>query len=261
MDAVEPGAFTESGFRVFEHVNPDGNPDWLITCDHASNAIPPEIGDLGIPAADLARHIAYDPGALGVARALVRALDAPGVFAGFSRLVIDPNRGESDPTLVMRISDGTVIEGNRSVDSAEIAHRLETYARPYRRAIDRALDQAQAAGAQPKLVSIHSFTTAFRHRRRRPWQVGVLWAGDSRLARPLLRALAADPELVVGDNEPYRGGKEGDCLWSHAIARGIPGCLVELRNDLIDTAERQEAWGARLAMELRGIAPGPAPNG
>jgi len=70
----------------------------LILCDHASNAVPPDLGDLGLPEAEFERHIAYDIGAAAVTRSLARRLGAPAILTRFSRLVIDPNRGRDDPT-------------------------------------------------------------------------------------------------------------------------------------------------------------------
>src|SRR5690606_32930370 len=176
---------------------------------------------------------------------------AEAVLSTWSRLVIDPNRGEDDPTLVMRLYDGSLIPGNRPVGRAEIERRLDAWHRPYHRAIDRALDRAIAEGEAPVLVSIHSFTPQFRGRPLRPWHVGLLWDSDDRLLRPLLRLLRAEPGLCVGDNEPYSGQLQGDCMFTHGTARGIPHVLIEIRNDLIETADGQEEWAERLAPMLR----------
>jgi len=226
---------------------PGGIGRMLLVCDHARNAVPPEIGDLGLPPEDMARHIAYDVGARGVTLSLAETLGAGAVLSTFSRLVIDPNRGEDDPTLVMRLYDGSVIPGNRAVDRTEIARRLDAYYRPYHRAIDAALDRRVEMGDAPVLVSIHSFTPQFQGRPWRPWQIGVLWDRDDRLVRPLIERLVAEPDLVVGDNEPYTGRLVGDCMWQHGTRRGIPHALIEIRNDLIGTEAGQRAWAARLA--------------
>jgi predicted N-formylglutamate amidohydrolase len=221
---------------------------WVVTCDHASNHVPAEVagGDLGLPKADMARHIAFDPGAEGVARALARHLDSPVISSRFSRLVIDPNRGEDDPTLLMKLYDGTVIPANRHADADEVTRRLDLYHRPYHRALDGLIATRNA----PVIVAIHSFTPQFRGRAPRPWHVGVLYAGDSRLALPLLARLNAQPDLCVGDNQPYSGHLPGDALDRHGVQAGRPHVLVEVRNDLIETAEQQKAWSARLAPML-----------
>ncbi|MCU4652506.1 N-formylglutamate amidohydrolase [Roseibacterium sp. SDUM158016] len=221
---------------------------WVVTCDHASNRVPPEVagGDLGLPREDMERHIAYDVGAAGVARALAEALDAPAILSDFSRLVIDPNRGEDDPTLLMKIYDGAIIAANRHADAAEVERRLALYHRPYHRGIETLL----AAREAPVIVAVHSFTPQFVGRPPRPWHVGVLYAGDTRLALPLLARLNAEPDLCVGDNQPYSGHLPGDALDRHGVQNGLPHVLVEVRNDLISTPEQQRAWGLRLAPML-----------
>ncbi len=219
---------------------------WLVTCDHASNRVPDEIGggSLGLPEAEMARHIAWDVGAAGVARALAARLDGPAILTTFSRLVIDPNRGEDDPTLLMKLYDGTVIPANRDADAAETARRLAAYHRPYHDAL------ARLAARRPDtvIVAVHSFTPCLKGRAPRPWHLGVLYdARDDRLARPLLARLRAEGDLCVGDNEPYSGHLPGDAIDRHALAQGRPNVLIELRNDLIADAAGQQAWAARLA--------------
>ncbi|RMD90385.1 MAG: N-formylglutamate amidohydrolase [Alphaproteobacteria bacterium] len=222
---------------------------WVVLCDHATNRVPGCIGggSLGLSAADMARHIAWDVGALGVARALAGLLDAPLVFSRFSRLVIDPNRGEDDPTLVMRLYDGSIIPANRNVDAAEIARRLAAFHRPYHAAVARVL----AARPEAAVVSVHSFTPQLAGRPVRPWHVGVLSSHDRRLADPLLDLLAAQADLCVGDNEPYSGHLPGDTMDRHALRTGRLHALIELRNDLIGTDAAQRDWAERLAGPLK----------
>ncbi len=217
---------------------------WLVTCDHAANTVPPDLGGtLGLPDADMERHIAYDVGALGVARALAEALGAPMVASNFSRLVIDPNRGEDDPTLLMKLYDGSIIPANRAADDAERARRMDAYSAPYHAALSR------LAARQPDtvLVSIHSFTPQLRGRPPRPWHIGVLHAWDARLSDPLLELLAQEPDIVSGRNEPYHGHLPGDAVDRHALQHGRLNTLIELRNDLIGDPKDQAAWGQRLA--------------
>jgi predicted N-formylglutamate amidohydrolase len=218
----------------------------IVLCDHASNALPAEFGTLGLPAAQLGRHIGYDIGAAPITRALAAALGVPAIMTRYSRLLIDPNRGEDDPTLIMRLSDGAIIPGNRRVEARERAQRIELYYRPYHEAIGRVIDRCLAAGVAPALLSIHSFTESWKTLPR-PWHVGILWAKDARLAKPLLENFYAEGDLIVGDNEPYSGQLEGDCLWRHGTRRGLANAIIEIRQDLIRDAAGQAAWARRLA--------------
>ena len=218
---------------------------WLILCDHASNRVPPSIngGTLGISDEDMGRHIAFDIGAAGVALRLAERLDAPAVMSDFSRLVIDPNRGEDDPTLIRRLYDETIIPGNRSIDEAARAFRLETCYRPYHMAVER----MAARRPDTVIVSIHSFTPQLRHHEPRPWHTGLLYSQDARLSLPLLALLRDEGDLVVGDNEPYSGHLPGDTIDRHATRKGRQNVLVEIRSDLIENDEGQVGWADRLA--------------
>lgn len=216
----------------------------LFVCDHASNALPERYGTLGLEDGDFATHIASDIGAATVTRALAQAHAAPAVLARWTRLLIDLNRGPDDPTLVMKLSDGRIIPGNRHVDEAEIAARLREFHAPYHAAIAAELDAAQAKDIVPVIISVHSFTPVWKGVRR-PWEVGVLWDRDDRLARPLLAALAR-AGLAAGDNEPYDGELEGDCLNIHGTKRGLPHVLIEIRQDLIANGAAASAFAVRL---------------
>jgi len=220
---------------------------WLFTCDHAANHVPHWVngGDLGLPAADMARHIAYDVGAAAVTRKLAAALDSPALLSKFSRLVIDPNRGEDDPTLLMKLYDGTIIPANRDATPDE---RIDKLHRPYHRAY------AKLAARQDNTVicAVHSFTPQLRGRPPRPWEVGVLSAHDRRLADPFLKACEAQG-WCVGDNEPYEGHLPGDAIDQHALRDGRPNVLIELRNDLIADEAGQTLWADRLAPILKQV--------
>ena len=229
----------------FEITGPDRPGRWLVTCDHARNTVPEDTPPLGLPPEDMERHIAYDVGAEGVALALAEALDAPAIATRFSRLVIDPNRGEDDPTLLMRLYDGTIVPGNRRADGAEIARRLDAYHRPYHAALGRLMAREGVV-----MVAVHSYTPRLNGHAPRPWHVGVLSAWDRRLTDPLLASLSAEPDLAVGDNEPYGGHLPGDSVDRHALRHGRPNALVEVRHDLIADAEGQRGWGLRLARHL-----------
>ncbi len=232
-------------YEPFEIVNGAAQSRWLITCDHAANTVPPFVNDghLGLAAGDMNRHIAYDVGAAGVARALARLLNAPAVLSNFSRLVIDPNRGEDDPTLLMKLYDGTIIPANRHAGPDALHERLTRCYRPYHDAIA----QLAARRDDTVIVSIHSYTRQLQGRPPRPWHIGILYAADTRFSKPLLDLLRAEPDLCVGENEPYGGHLPGDAIARHAIAHQRHNTLIEIRNDLIETDEAQNAWAARLA--------------
>jgi predicted N-formylglutamate amidohydrolase len=231
---------------AYQIIGEDRPGRWLVTCDHATNRIPPEVGGgtLGISDADMARHIAWDVGAAEVAVALAEALDSPAILSDFSRLVIDPNRGEDDPTLVMRLYDGTIVPGNRQVDAAEVARRRDLFYRPYHAAY------AALAARRPDtvIVAIHTFTPCLNGGAMRPWQVGVLYSHlDARLSLPLIARLEGETDLCVGDNEPYSGHLPGDAIDRHALGPGRQNTLIELRNDLVATPADAARWAARLA--------------
>lgn len=253
MTAQDDGKMND--FSPFEQITDGRSGRWLITCDHATNRVPDDLGaDLGLPHADMTRHIAYDIGTKGVTIALARLLDSPAILTDFSRLVIDPNRGEIDPTLVMKLYDGTIIPANRHVDDVEIARRLETYYRPYH----DAYEALASARDDVVICAIHSFTPQLKARPRRPWQIGILSHYDKRLTDPLIKALEASDalqaeaekigeRLCIGDNEPYIGHFPGDAIDTHAIKHGRLNVLIELRSDLIETPEAQQHWAALLA--------------
>ncbi|MEO6298160.1 MAG: N-formylglutamate amidohydrolase [Paracoccaceae bacterium] len=228
---------------------------WLVTCDHATNRVPDDIGDgsLGIGPDDMGRHIAQDVGAKGVAQALGVLLDSPVICSDFSRLVIDANRGEEDPTLVMKLYDGTIIPANRHVGAVEVERRLAALYRPYH----AALAGLAARAVDTVILAIHSFTPQLKGREPRPWQVGVLYAmQDDRLSRPLISRLQAVPGLFVGDNEPYAGYLPGDAIDRHALQMGRHNTLIEVRNDLIGDQVGQLAWATLLAPILTEVLEG-----
>ncbi|MEL6289782.1 MAG: DUF1244 domain-containing protein [Pseudomonadota bacterium] len=247
----------DAPFTAFERIAGDPSRGMLILCDHASSAMPPGYGTLGLDGAQLARHIAYDIGAAAVTRALAAHLGVPAILSTFSRLFIDPNRGIDDPTLVMRLSDGAVIPGNRDIDAEEKARRIARAYAPYHAAIDTAIMQAMEAGQPPALLSIHSFTPFWKDAAR-PWHATVLWDRDPRFARPLLHALDAEDDLFVAENEPYAGRLEGDCMHRHGTKRQLPHALIELRQDLISDDAGQGAWAERLARIVGDLLAEPA---
>ncbi len=221
----------------------------LLVCDHARNALPDVYGTLGLPASEFDRHIAYDLGVEAVVNGLSERLGVPAVLACFSRLLIDPNRGVNDPTLIMQLSDGAVVPGNRDIDETERTFRLSQFHQPYHRAIEAEIDAAIADNSPPVLISVHSFTPAWKGIAR-PWHASLLWEDDRRCSDLFIQALSADPNLVVGDNEPYAGGLAGDTMHTHSVKRGLPHTLVEIRQDLISDDDGVSQWIERLASAI-----------
>ena len=233
-------------FSPFKIVQGDPACGIVLLCDHARNCLPEYYGSLGLPISEFSRHIAYDIGAEALTLGLAKRLGAPAVMACFSRLLIDPNRGEDDPTLVMRLSDGTVIPGNHPITEEEISHRKAQYYAPYHQAVDMVIEDALASGVNPIIVSIHSFTPEWKGASRK-WHATMLWDLDRRLTDFLVERLGEDAALVVADNEPYDGALHNDTMYRHATSRGLAQTLLEVRQDLIAVQSGVDEWIDRLA--------------
>jgi predicted N-formylglutamate amidohydrolase len=245
--------------------NPHGSSPFLLTSDHFGRAIPKSLGDLGLPESELARHIAFDIGIAGVARALSERLDAHLIAQAYSRLVIDCNRPFASPGSIPLISEATTISGNEGLTREAIEARRREVFDPYHRRITEAIDQRLRIGIPTVLVSLHSFTPVYAGIKR-PWHVGTLYQKDTRLPALLLKALRAQGDLVVGDNEPYAVSNETDyTIPVHGEARSLMNTGIEIRQDLIGDQAGQAQWAERLAAilaeieaELRGQALLPA---
>ena len=220
---------------------PGGTSKLLFLCDHASNRVPPDYDGLGLPAPLFETHIAYDIGAAFVTQALAEAYGAAALMGTASRLLIDLNRGADDPTLVMKLSDGSIVPGNRNADAAEVARRLARFHAPYHAQIRQ---QIAEIGSGAILISIHSFTPAWKGVKR-VWEMGVLYGRDARLARPLMKHLAL-AGFSVGDNEPYTGALEGDTLDTHGTKTGHANVLIEIRQDFLIDPRKAGIFAARL---------------
>ena len=227
-------------------INPDGASPYLLLCEHASNRIPRALGDLGLAEADRRRHIAWDIGVSALAQHLSRTLDAPLFMANYSRLVIDCNRPIGAPSAIPEVSETTEIPGNIGLTEPERMQRVDTLFRPFAEAVARRLDRLQEKGRRTLVVGIHSFTPVY-FGRQRPWHAGILYGQATAFGRSLIRGLGADPALTVGDNEPYTIHPDEDyTVPVHADARRLPGALIEVRHDLIDTLGGVAGWGDRL---------------
>lgn len=224
---------------------------FFLTCEHSGKAFPRRLGTLGLGPEDLARHITYDIGAAAVARSLSERLGAHLVLQTYSRLVVDCNRSPDAEDFIVKLSETTPIPGNHAVTEPEAKARADEIFHPYHDAIAGALDERQAAERVTVLIAVHSCTPVF-HGVSRPWHVGVLHEHDPRFARILLDLLGDEGHLCVGDNEPYYMTSDKDyAVPVHGQNRGLPHVELEIRQDLIATAEGQEEWAEFLAGILR----------
>ncbi|WP_029029798.1 N-formylglutamate amidohydrolase [Salinarimonas rosea] len=238
-------------------VNADGDGPFFLICDHAGNAVPKALGDLGLPQEERDRHIGIDIGALGVALGLAERLGAPLVYQRYSRLVIDCNRRPEATSCMGEIADGTRVPGNAGLDERARRARVAEIMEPYHARITARLDARAAAGRPTILVAVHSFTPRLRAAPAdRPWIVGLCWFHADRFSRHLLAALAEqDPTLRLGENEPYTVDMVNDySIPVHGEGRGLPYAEIEVRQDRIATPADEAAWADRLAQALRRAA-------
>jgi predicted N-formylglutamate amidohydrolase len=236
----------------FEVQGREGRSPFFIICDHAGRLLPRSLGTLGLSQDQLASHVAWDIGAVGIARRLGVALDACVVWQRYSRLVIDCNRPLGAADSIVSRSERTDVPGNQNLGPGAAESRAREVFHPYHDEIRGALDGRQVEGRPTVLVSIHSFTPVFLELVR-PWHIGVLYGRDSSLAAPVLRALRADGDLIVGENEPYAFSPLSDfSITHHAEERGMPYVELEIRQDLVADEAPQLGWADRLAGVLTG---------
>ena len=238
----------------FTWLNRAAGSDVLLTCDHASCAVPAALANLGLPAEELTRHIGWDIGIEAVVRRMAAAMAAPAIIAGYSRLVIDLNRphdSSRQPDSIPEVSDHTGIPANQGISTAEAEARADALFRPYHNEIIAKLDAMQAAGTVPAYIAMHSFTPVMDGFER-PWHIGICWEHDGRIPVPIIAALRERTELCVGDNEPYAIELDSDYgVPVHAAGRGLPHLLVEIRQDLIADGAGQARW-AEIMVETLG---------
>jgi predicted N-formylglutamate amidohydrolase len=237
---------------VFEQ-NADGRSPFLFTSDHYGRLIPKPLGDLGLPESELTRHIAWDIGIAGVAERLSKELGAHLIAQRYSRLVIDCNRPPRAASSIPLLSEATTVPGNEGLSREDAELRRRAIFDPYHRRIDEVIDQRMAEKRPTILVSLHSFTPVYAGVRR-PWHIGTLYHRDKTLPPLLLKALRAEGDLVVGDNEPYAVSDETDyTIPVHGEARGLTNSGIEIRQDLIADESGQQQWAERLARVLGGV--------
>lgn len=239
LDPDEPPAF--------EVRNQEGSSPYVLLCDHASSRMPRKLGRLGLPAPEAVTHIGWDIGAANVARAVSAALDAPLVMSGYSRLAIDCNRPPGSPASIPAVTCDIHVPGNVDVGAIERAAREEQLFWPYHRAIGKLLAERDARGVTSVILSIHSFTPSL-YGEARPWHFGVMYGNDRTLAALFLDAFSKESGLVVGDNRPYHVTDASDYgVPTYAERPGRLGVLIEIRQDLIDSAEGAKEMAAVLS--------------
>ena len=243
----------DSDPRAYELVNPEGHSRVVLVCEHAGILVPAVLGDLGLPQAELRRHIGWDIGAGELSRELSNLLDAPLVLQPYSRLVIDCNRPFGASDSIPAVSDTTAIPANQALSDAERLERFEAIHVPFHHQVKALLDAHHSRG-QTILVTVHSFTPAMlSDGRHRPWHLGLLFNRDERFARKLMKAaMAIRPDLPAAFNEPYHISDTSDyAIPVHGEARGIEHVMLEIRNDLIASAEGQREWSRFLAAAIQ----------
>lgn len=217
----------------------------IVVCEHASNWIPPGLSDLGLDVHAKHSHIAWDPGALSVARLLADTLAAPLVEGCISRLVYDLNRPPESPTAIPATSEVFAVPGNRDLSDAARAERVVAVYEPFRAAL--AEEIASRAGKLRLLVTVHSFTPIYNGVPR-DVELGLLHGRDDRFA---IEMLARQPEGLAWDtrlNEPYSAvDGVAHTLDLHGCDNGLLNVMLEIRNDLIATADQQKVWADALA--------------
>lgn len=234
---------------VFEEGRTAGS-DFVIIVDHAGARMPARLGDLGLPHCELRRHIAWDIGALEVARRVGAALDATVVAQNYSRLVIDCNRDPRFPSSILSISEHTAIPGNENLSEAQRQARRREIFEPYHDHIRALLDERERAGRATILIAQHSMTDLFKGVRR-TMDASVMYNRDRRFAAPLLEILRREHGGAIAENEPYAVSDETDysVCW-HGEARGVPYVELEIRQDLIVDEAGQSEWAGRITRAL-----------
>jgi predicted N-formylglutamate amidohydrolase len=228
-----------------------GRSDVLLLGDHAGNAMPAILGDMGLSSGDRTRHIAWDVGIRDLGIEVANALDATFLWQPYSRLVIDCNRDPWSAAAIPEVSDGTQIPGNASLDEPARDLRRESIHAPYHRRIAAELEARRARGVRSLIVSLHSFTPVMAMQRRR-WHIGILHdEGDTSLSLAMLSRLRAETSLVIGDNEPYRMDGTDHTIPRHAYPTDLPYVEVEFRQDLLGDEQGVRQWAGRFVGWLR----------
>jgi predicted N-formylglutamate amidohydrolase len=231
--------------------NNNGAAKVLLVADHAKPYFPAGMNQLGLADWVLERHVTSDIGSDMLTNHLADLLDAPAILAGFSRLIVDPNRKVNDPSAFVEISDGITIPGNLDLSEAQKQLRIQSFFNPYHQAISERLNQFKSNGIVPALISVHTCTPVFAQVVR-PWHIGIMWDKDPRIALAMMEKLKLNEAVCFGDNEPYSGRHTHDhTIDFHAEPAGIPHVGIEVRQDLVRTPEGALKWAGILADALQ----------
>lgn len=222
----------------------------ILVCEHASNALPAPWGDLGLSPDQTRAHIAWDPGALGLARGLAARLDATLIHAPVSRLIYDCNRAPDMPGAMPARSEVHDIPGNAAIPPAERLARTEAIYLPWANGLHNLIATRIAQGRRPVIVTIHSFTPVF-HGKPRAVEFGIIHDADPTLAHAIHAASGAS-RLNARLNEPYSAADDvTHTLRLHATPYALPNAMLEIRNDLIADPQAETAMADRLAPVLQ----------
>lgn len=202
----------------------------LIIVDHANNFIPSKYKNLGLPKYLTESHIAYDLNILNLSKQMNTLLESDIVYGENSRLIIDLNRGQNDPTLIPSISDKKLIPGNIGISSKEFNFRKRKFYNNYHSKIKKIINEKKIK----LIISMHSFNPYFKGKKRKT-EIGILSNKDRRYSDLLIRQMAKSKRYIIGDNVPYKGELKDDTLYKHGLKKNILHTLIEVRNDLINT--------------------------
>ncbi|MCV6576050.1 MAG: N-formylglutamate amidohydrolase [Cohaesibacter sp.] len=228
-------------------INEQAKSNILLICEHASNAFPQKLGQLGLSEDATKSHVAWDPGALGVSHHLSQLLDATLIHQNYSRLVYDCNRPPSATDAMPERSEVFDIPGNKGLSDTDKAARIAAIYQPFEDSLKVFIAKRRDQGRTPILITIHSFTPVY-HGKKREVELGILYDQDTRLANALLQASEHQKDLIIRANEPY-SPVDGvtHTLQTHALPHELHNVMIEIRNDLIETKAQQKAMAQTLA--------------
>lgn len=225
--------------------NDTGVAQLLLVCEHASNFIPAQYGNLQLSEDVLNSHAALDIGASDLAQAISRLLDAPLVSTTVSRLVYDCNRPFGAVGAIPEKSEIYSIPGNQDLSDADARDRYEKYYLPFEKAVS---DRLAKFNTPPLFVTIHSFTPVY-HGEERNVDIGIICGQDTRLMDQMVRLAQDQTTLCVEANKPY-GSEDGVThnLALHGEANKLLNVMIEVKNDLLGSVEKCQAMALTLAI-------------